>query len=129
MLRQMQITIKTFLLIFLFTFFGCLTNTSFLPTNESAKYAPTESIKAYWEKPEGSYIIIGRVTAEGEELDEETLFKGLKQKAIAVGAHAIIMGDTSRQSSVTGTTMYGGGTLIVTMSTTRLEAIAIRFAD
>ena len=84
----MQITIKAFLLVFLLTFFGCAPNTSFLPTDESATYAPTESIKVYWEDPQEPYTIIGRVSAEGEELDEETLFKGLKQKAMAAGAHA-----------------------------------------
>jgi hypothetical protein len=89
-----------------------------LPTDESATYAPTESIKAYWEELQESYTIIGRLSA-GEDSDEETLFKKLKQKAMAMGAHAIIMGGTSQQSSVVGTPMYGGGTLIVPVSSTR----------
>ena len=125
----MQITIKAFLLVFLLTCYGCAPTTSFLPTDESATYAPTESIKVYWEEPKESYTIIGRVSAESMDLDEETLFKKLKQKAMAAGAHAIIMGGTSQQSSVVGTPMSGGGTLIVPVSSTRLEAIAIRFAD
>ena len=124
----MQITIKAFLLVFLLTCYGCASIT-FLPTDESATYAPTESIKVYWEKPQESYTIIGRVSAESEDFDEETLFKKLKQKAMAVGAHAIIMGGTSQQSSVVGIPTYGGGTLIAPVSSTRLEAIAIRFAD
>ncbi len=72
---------------------------------------------------------MGSTTDEGEDLDEETLFKKLKQRAMAAGAHAIIMGGTSQQSSVVGTPMSGGGTLIVPVSSTRIEAIAIRFAD
>ena len=124
----MQITIKAFLLVCLLTCYGCV-STTFLPTDESATYAPTESIKVYWEEPQESYIIIGRVAAESEDLDEETLFKELKQKAMAVGSHAIIMGGTSQQSSVVGTPIYGGGTLIVPVSSTRIDAMAIRFAD
>ncbi len=124
----MQITIKAFLLVFLLTCYGCV-STTFLPTDESAIYAPTESIKVYWEEPQKSYTIIGRVSAESEDLDEETLFKELKQKAMAAGAHAIIMGGTSQQSSVVGTPIYGGGTLIVPVSSTRIDAMAIRFAD
>jgi len=124
----MQITIKTFLLVFLLTCYGCVSIT-FLPTDESATYAPTESIKVYWEKPQQSYTIIGRVSAESGDIDEEALFKNLKQKAMAEGAHAIIMGDTSQQSSVVGIPMYGGSTLIAPVSSTRLYAIAIRFAE
>jgi hypothetical protein len=124
----MQITIKAFLVVFLLTYYGCAT-TTFLPTDESATYAPTESIKVYWEKPQEPYTIIGRVAAEGDDIDEETLFKELKKKAKSVGAHAIIMGDTSQQRSVYGTPMYGGGTLIVPTSSNRIEAIAIRFVD
>lgn len=119
---------KFFLLVFLLTCFGCAT-TTFLPTDETATYAPTESLKVYWEKPQEPYKIIGKVAAEGEDIDEETLFKELKQKAKSVGAHAIIMGDTSKQSSVYGTPMYGGGTLIVPTSSNRIEAIAIRFTE
>ncbi len=124
----MQITIKAFLLVFLLTCYGC-TSVAFLPTDESATYAPTESIKVYWEKPQESYTIIGRVSAKSDDSGEEPLFKKLKQKAMAVGAHAIIMGGTSQQSSVVGTPMYGGGTLIVPVSSTRIDAYAIRFAD
>jgi hypothetical protein len=128
--RKIQITIKAFLLVFLLTCYGCASITiTFLPTDESATYAPTESIKVYWEEPKESYTIIGRVSAESMDLDEETLFKKLKQKAMAAGAHAIIMGGTSQQSSVVGIPMSGGGTLIAPVSSTRLDAIAIRFAD
>ena len=124
----MQITIKAFLLVFLLTCYGCASIT-FLPTDESATYVPTESIKVYWEEPQESYTIIGRVSAKSEDLDEESIFKKLKQKAMAAGAHAIIMGGTSQQNSVVGMPMYGGGTLIVPVSSTRLDAFAIRFAD
>ena len=125
---KMQVTIKAFLLVFLLTCYGCAT-TTFLPTDESATYAPTESLKVYWEKPQEPYTIIGRVAAEGDDIDEETLFKELKQRAKLVGAHAIIMGDMSQHRSVIGTPMSGGGTLIVPTSSNRIDAIAIRFAD
>lgn len=124
----MRITIKSFLLVIFLACFGCASIT-YLPTDESATYSPTESIKVYWETPKEPYTIIGRVSVESEGLSEESLFKKLKQKAMSVGAHAIIMGGTSQQSSVVGTPMYGGGTLIVPVSSTRLDALAIRFAD
>ena len=45
------------------------------------------------------------------------------------GAHAIIMGTSSSESSVVGAPVSGGGIFIVPVSTERLDALAIRFTD
>ena len=124
----MKPIIKVLFLVSLLALCGCA-STTFLPADASVKYAPTDSLKVYWEKPQKPYTIIGRVTIESGDYSEETLFIKLKQKAMAVGAQAIIMEGTSQQSSVVGTPMYGGGTLIVPVTSTRLDAIAIRYKD
>ena len=124
----MQLKIKTFLLVFLFTCVGCATIT-FLPTDESVKYPPTDSVEIYWQQPQKPYYIIGKVSAKSEDFGEGTLFKMLKKKAMAEGAHAIIMGGTSQEGSVVGGPVYGGGTWIAPVISTRLEGIAIRFIE
>ena len=124
----MKITLRVLLLVFLLLLYGCATVT-FLPTDETVKYAKTNSVKVYWENPQIPYTTIGRVTIQSGDYGEETLFKKLKQKAMDVGAHAIIMAGTSQKSSVVGTPVYGGGSIIVPVTSTRLDAIAIRITD
>ena len=124
----MKRIIKPLFLVFLFACYSCV-STSYLPTDDSVTYAPTESIKVYWEEPQESYIIIGRVSAKSEDVKEEAIFKKIKKKAMAVGANAIIMGGTSQESSVVGIPSNSGGTLITPVSSTRLAAFAIRFVD
>jgi hypothetical protein len=53
----------------------------------------------------------------------------LKKKAMAAGAHAIIMGGTGQGTSVVAYPMYGGGAAIIPITSTRLEGIAIRFKE
>ena len=124
----MKRIIKPVFLVFLFTCYSCV-STSYLPTDDSVTYAPTGSIKVYWEEPQEPYVIIGRVSAKSEDVKEEKIFKGIKKKAMAVGAHAIIMGGTSQESSVVGIPSNFGGTIIAPVSSTRLAAFAIRFVD
>ena len=124
----MQLKIKTFLLVFVLACIGCATVT-FLPTDETVKYPPTDSVEIYWQQPEKPYKIIGKVSAKSEDYGEGTLFKMLKKKAMAVGAHAIIMGGTGQGTSVVTYPMYGGGATIIPITSTRIEGIAIRFVD
>jgi hypothetical protein len=124
----MQLKIKTFLLAFIFACVGCAT-ISFLPTNESVEYPPTDSVEIYWQQPDKPFKIIGRVSAESGDFGEETLFKMLKKKAMAEGAHAIIVGGTSEEGSAVGMPVYGSGTMIVPVIHTRIEGIAIRFIE
>jgi hypothetical protein len=122
----MKTTITFLLSVVLLTIVGCA-SISYLPTDESKTYAPTSSLKIYWEKPQEPYTIIGKVSAESGDYTQETLFKKLKEKAKAVGAHAIIMNDPSQESSIVGTPAYNGGTMILPVTINRLDAIAIRF--
>ena len=124
----MQLKIKAFLLVFLFACTGCASVT-FLPTDESVKYPPTDSVEIYWQQPQRPYKIIGKVSAQSEDYGEGTLFKMLKKKAMAAGAHAIIMGGTSQAGSAAGFPAYGGGTYVVPVIQTRIEGIAIRFIE
>jgi hypothetical protein len=126
MSEKMRKKIKAFVLALLFTCFGCATIT-FLPTDDSAKYPPTDSIEIYWKEPHKPYYIIGKVSAKSEDFGEDTLYKMLKKKAMAAGAHAIIMGGTSQGTSVVTYPMYGGGATFIPITSTRLEGIAIRF--
>ncbi|HEC15602.1 MAG TPA: hypothetical protein ENI99_03375 [Sedimenticola sp.] len=116
------------LLIFITLITGCA-SVSYLPVDKSITYPPTDNLEVFWKEPNKNYKIIGKISVESGDLGEEELFEELKNKAMAVGAHAIIMGGTSKQSSVVGTPVYGGGTVIVPVTETRLEAIAIRFDD
>jgi hypothetical protein len=120
----MDMTIRALVSVFLIICFGCAT-VSFLPNDESTTYEPTQSVKVYWEKPEEPYVVIGKVAAESVDFGEEVLFKKLKEKAMAAGAHAVIMGGASQESSVVGAPVYG----CATVEPGRLEALAIRFTD
>jgi len=123
----MKTFIKTLFFISIFIFNGCI-SISFLPNDESITYSPTDSVKVFWDAPKDSYFIIGKVIVESEDYNEEQLFKRLKQKAMEVGAHAIIMVSSNQQNSIYGTPM-NGGTLIISETRRRLEAIAIRFKE
>ena len=120
--------LKTLLLTFLLACIACASVT-FLPTDESVKYPPTDSVKIYWKEPTEPYKIIGKVSAESGDFGEETLFKMLKKKAMAAGADAIIMGGTSQEGSAVGYPVYGSGTMIMPVINTRIEGIAIRFIE
>ncbi len=106
---------------------GCV-KTAFLATDPIKRYEPTSSIEVYWEAPERPHVVIGQVSAKSGR-GQEAVFAKLKDRAMAEGAHAIIMGASSSESSVVGQPMSGGGTLIVPVSIERLGALAIRFTD
>lgn len=107
---------------------GCAT-VNYLPTDDSVAYEPTSTLRVFWKEPSEKHTIIGRLSVESGDFSEEELFLKLKQKAKEIGANAIIMSGTSQQSSVVGVPVYGGGTIIAPVTSTRLEAIAIRFND
>lgn len=106
---------------------GACVSVNFLPTDDAALYPPTSSVKVYWEEPDSTYIVIGLLSVASGDYGEEELFKRLKQKAMKVGAEAIVMKGTSQNSSVIGLPVSGGGTVMVPATTTKLEAKAIRF--
>jgi hypothetical protein len=124
----MRIIYKVLFLAFFLILSGCAT-VNYLPTDETAKYKPTNSLKVYWSEPQEPYTTIGKLSVNSGDFTEEELFVKLKTKAKEVGANAIIMKGSSQQSSVVGVPTYGGGTIITPVISTRLEAIAIRFIE
>lgn len=119
----MQRAIQALLLVILLNCSGCATIT-FLPADDSATYAPTESLKVYWEEPQRPYMVIGAVSAQSGDFPERVLFEKLKRKAMAAGAHAIIMGKTNYSPTVV---LLSGGTYIAHVI--RIEALAVRFTN
>ncbi len=124
----MQKAIQALLLIVLLSCPGCATVT-FLPTDDSTTYTPTETLKVYWEEPQQPYIVIGKISAESEDFSEKDLFDILKQKAMAIGAHAIIMGGRSRRSSGGVAMPLGTSFVFIPSTSTRIEALAIRLTN
>ena len=116
------VTIITFLMLI-----GCA-NVSYLPFDSSVTFPSTGSIKVFSDKPEVPYIELGLITAESGDISEEGLFDLLKKKAMSIGAHAIIMKLSNQQTGTVGIPSYGG-TLMVPVTSHRLEAIAIRFQE
>lgn len=94
------------------------TTVSFLPTKDTA-YTPTNYLYIYYEEPEEPYIIIGQLIAMSE-WDVEDAFWYLKNKAMEIGAHAIIMKSAEGLQNVTS--VY-----VIPYTVHRLEALAIRF--
>lgn len=93
-LRQLiQNSLKAFCLIFFFGLSGCAT-VSFLPATNFQSLSPSQSVEILFEKPQKSYIILGKITAESGDISEDGLYKRLKQKAINIGADAMIIENT-----------------------------------
>ncbi len=108
---------------------ACATVT-FLPTDDSTTYTPTETLKVYWKEPQQPYIVIGKILAkQGGRNVEEQLFKTLKQKAMRIGAHAIIMRGTSQKSSGAVLVPVGTSFFLLPATEVRIEAFAIRFTN
>ena len=114
------------LVIFLAT--GCV-KIAYLPTDERARYASSNDIEVFWEEPKRPYKIIGRISASSGDFSEEEIFRRLKQRAADEGAHAIIMGGSTQSSSVIGTPLATGGTLIIPVTKHKIEALVIRWTD
>lgn len=115
-LRQLiQGVLRTVCLVFFFGLLGCAT-VSFLPATNFQSLPPSQSVEILFEKPQKSYIILGKITAESGDISDNSLYKKLKQKAIKVGADAMIM-ESTRPA---GTDWCGG-------VVHRLEGLAIKW--
>lgn len=94
------------------------TTVSFLPTKDTV-YQPTTHVEIYFQEPEEPYIIIGQLIATSDASSGEA-FKYLKNKAMEMGAHAIIM--KGAEGIPMSGELYG-----IPYIANRLEAFAIRF--
>jgi hypothetical protein len=110
---------------------GC-TTTKFLGTYP-VSCSPTTYVEVYWEKPNKPFIELGMIIVESEIFGEEKLLVKLKEKAMAVGANAVIMRSPSKESILYPYyTPVPRGIGMITVGTTtinRLEGVAIRFKD
>lgn len=118
----MRCTLKIVAILMLFL--SSCVSVSYLPTDDTHTYPPTNSLKVYWEKPDVSYIVLGMLIAEDH--GEEELFSTLKKKAMSIGAHGIIMKSPTQQIRIYGYSSSRAHTFSASRSH-RLEAIAIRF--
>lgn len=118
-----------FLIILLscFVLIGCAT-ISYLPS-ASRTFAPTTFVEILWEKPQNrSYIILGQIGAESSDFSEETLLKKIKQRAMKIGADAIIMTSTKVYQEPAGSWFEGSGFLF-SSSAHRIEGLAIKWNE
>ena len=120
----MKCILKT-LTIFAIFLSSCV-SVSYLPTDETRSYLPTNALKVFWEKPDEPYTVLGMLIAEDH--GEEGLFSALKKKAMSIGAHGIIMKSPSQQIRIYGYSSSRYGTLSADRSH-RLEALAIRLNE
>ena len=107
-------------------FLSSCVSVSYLPTDETRSYPPTNSLKVFWEKPDEPYTVLGMLIAEDH--GEEGLFSALKKKAMSIGAHGIIMKSPSQPIRIYGYSSSRYGTLSAD-SSHRLEALAIRLNE
>jgi len=120
----MKCVLKT--LVILALFLSSCVSVSYLPTDETRSYPPTNALKVFWEKPDEPYTVLGMLIAEDH--GEEGLFSALKKKAMSIGAHGIIMKSPSQQIRIYGYSSSRYGTLSAD-SAHRLEALAIRLNE
>ncbi|MDJ0849702.1 MAG: hypothetical protein QNK04_15125, partial [Myxococcota bacterium] len=107
---------------------GCV-STSFLATDTNQRYEPTTTIEALWATPERRYVVIGKVSAKGDDVaSAETVFEELKKRAMREGAHAVVMGEVASEMTVGGVPS-SGGTIVYSSSYEVQQALAIRFTD
>ena len=100
---------------------GCIA-TKFYPAEGARRYPPTTQIKVFRSSPpEGTYEILGIVSAEGR--NDNKLLANLKKKAMSVGADGLIL---RRVSEVTGTYASERREEFSTYKM-RYEGIAIKF--
>jgi len=110
-----------FILSFLIFFLSGCATISYLPST-SQKFSPTQSVEILWEKPQRSYIELGQISVESADYSEETLFKKLKQKAMEIGADAVIIRSTKPYTKTMGSWVFVGSTTV-----RRIEALAIKW--
>ncbi len=112
------LTISAFTMILVFS--GCVT-TKYFPVKGAKTYPPTDSVAVYRAYPKQPYEVLGVVSATSPE--KWRLIAKLKEKAMAIGADAIVMKSTkelTQEYTSERKTEFS-------TSRTRYEAVAIKF--
>jgi hypothetical protein len=112
------LTISTFTAIL--TLSGCVT-TKYFPVKGAKTYPPTDSVAVFRSYPDRPYEVLGVVSATSPE--KWRLIAKLKEKAMAIGADALVMKSTKE---ITQEYTSERKTEFST-SRTRYEAVAIKF--
>jgi hypothetical protein len=107
----------------LFLLPACAT-VSYLPSNSSITYPPTNQVEVYWDRPNMPYSEIGMIIVDGDFHGEERLVLKLREKAMAIGANGVIVKSPSQSTKVIAT-----GSAVYAIPSRRIEGIAIRFKD
>ncbi len=118
-----QRALKTLSLVFVFGLLGCAT-VSFLPATNFQSLSPSQSVEILYEKPQKSYIVLGKIIAESGDVSNETLYKRLKQKAMETGADAVIIENTTPYAQTSGSLFF-----ISSSPVYRLEGLAIKWKE
>lgn len=94
--RLIQESLRTLCLVFFFGLLSGCASVSYLPINQYQAFPSTQSIQILYEKPDKPYLTLGKIIAEDPALgrSDEYLYKKLKQKAMNIGADAIIIENT-----------------------------------
>jgi uncharacterized protein YgiM (DUF1202 family) len=123
-LTQFFIIVLTVLLVS-----GCA-GVKYIPLESSITYPPTDSVLIFKEKPNVPYTELGIITAESSDYGEEKLLDMLKEKAMSIGAHGLIMRPpSSRTRTIVVPVSPGGTPMTPTTTTYEIGAIAIRFKE
>lgn len=109
-------------------FLSACVSVSYLPSKATDNYPSTSSVEVFFEKPNKTYIELGLIIVETQPLlsgisrftTEETLIEKAKEKAMSIGAQAIII-TSLRQREVIGGSTGSSRTM------RRMEVLAIRF--
>lgn len=112
---------------------GCST-ISYLPSNSSATYPPTNRCEVLWNKPQVPWLEIGLITVECSggppACSDENMMLKLKAKAISVGADAVICNFGPDRKNWWITPDFSAGVVYTgSITTRRIEGMAIRFKD
>jgi len=102
-------------------------STKYFPAHGAKTYPSTKDLLIFRDYPERQYEILGvvSVSAYSGSVSKKRLFSRLKKKAMAVGAHAIVVRparELTREISSSRRTEF-------VTSRTVLEAVAIRFKE
>lgn len=114
------------ILCFLFLLEGCAT-VSYLPSNSSRILLPTQTIEIFFEKPQKPYIVLGKVISQSlwsSNMPSRNLLDKLKQKAMQVGADAIIIENVTPHKTISGALFF-----ISTWTTQKIEGLAIKWKE
>lgn len=105
---------------------GCA-STHYEPKDAEVSFQATQSIEVFREEPSRPYKVIGTVSASSDKLDHAALLESLKQKAMSVGGHGLILLESKSERVERSDPAAGGGAFVTSRMEQRISGQAIRF--